>query len=112
MMNVVETDNETLAVAAVHGQRVVAGFKDFAIFKGDVFSTNEAHSRIAALKSQAANYEVRAIDKLNVILTAISGMDEYRPFAVGGTDDNWPLHRALCRHGPPAVLGIRSAVQD
>src|SRR6185436_10023307 len=68
VMDMVAPDDEGVAVAAVHGERVVAGFKNLAVLERDVMSANEAHPRAAALEAQPADNQVRTIDKLDVVL--------------------------------------------
>jgi hypothetical protein len=70
VMNVIAADHERVAVAAVHGERVVAGLEDLAPFEGHVMSADESHPGAAALESQAADDEMGAIDELKGWKTA------------------------------------------
>ena len=50
VMNVIAADDESLAVAAVHRERVIVGLEYLAVFERDMISANEAHARTAALE--------------------------------------------------------------
>src|SRR5258705_6454104 len=99
VMNVIASDDEGLAVAAVHRECVVAGLEYLAIFERDMVSTNEPHARTPALKPQSANDQVRAIHEFDVVLpVAITGRpSQERLFTVGGANNDGLLCRAFRR---------------
>ena len=58
VMNVISSDNEGVAVTAVHRQGVVFGPADFALLERDVMAPDKPHTRVAALEMQAPNRQV------------------------------------------------------
>src|ERR1051325_9008654 len=89
MVNVITSDDERVAIAAVHVQCIVAGFKDLALFEGHVLSANEPHTRTAALKPQSSDHNVRTIHEFDVVLfvTLVFRPREQRRLARRGAND-------------------------
>lgn len=112
VMDVISSDHEGVTVAAVHRQGIVASPADFALLKGYMMPPDEAHTRAAAPEPYAANSQVRAVDKFNVVISVgiIFGSCENRFFALCGADDNRIFLCAVGGDGSPTVLRIDAAV--